>query len=120
MSLVNRKSDGMSLVQIEYHGVKGTVCAREFNNEDGFVVCRSISSKDKIQVATSIAPYITDKDLPILIGGVKCLGSEVSLDDCIKGVGIGNTNCSVAKAAVGIKCEPQSKGDNILHNIFCV
>lgn len=114
MSLTNKKSDGMSLVEIEYHGVKGTMCSKQFDLENAFVVCRSITHpKNMIQVAKSFASYKTDQDLPIFLSGVNCLGSEARLDECIKDGMIGNTKCPLSDAAVGMKCEPQTKGNSM-------
>lgn len=109
VSLTKKASDGFSLVEIEYQGVRGTVCAKEISKQAGYVVCRSSLHSQNVKIVQSMAAYPTNQDLPILLGGVECLGNENNLKDCTYR-GIGNTNCDVNNAALGITCIPVSKG----------
>ncbi|KAK3727157.1 hypothetical protein QZH41_015176 [Actinostola sp. cb2023] len=107
--MTNVKS-GMSLVEIQFQGVNGTLCAKDWDLADAHVVCGSSSNSRK--KAKSAGLYTTNGNQPILLSGLKCLGSENSINEC-QHLRIGSTDCHPSQAA-GISCKDLSKDEQMI------
>lgn len=78
----------------------GSVCGQGWDDQDGRVICRMLGypgmSRRYLGVTTSDIP-------PITIGGLTCVGSEASVEECMYDAGQ-NIACGIDKVAL-LRCQ---------------
>ena len=98
----------MGRIEIQYNGVWGTVCNRNFDISSANVACRSLGFVAALHLVSSVSPGTG----PIWLNNVRCFGNETSLEQCRHG-GFGNNYyCSSHYYDVGVECLGES-----CHNI---
>ncbi|KAM8966991.1 uncharacterized protein RCH25_025662 [Pelodytes ibericus] len=76
-------------VEVEYNGIKGSICAKYWTNKDAQVVCRQLGYNGPA-VATRM---LGETDVPFAVSFVICNGDEASLQNCsLKNSGLCGSN----------------------------
>ncbi|XP_053569055.1 uncharacterized protein LOC128659456 [Bombina bombina] len=77
-----RLNDGKNpfegLVEVEYQGMRGSICAKQWSNKDAQVVCRQLGYSGPA-VATRI---LGKNNTSVAISFVSCDGNEAALENC--------------------------------------
>ncbi|XP_075684292.1 uncharacterized protein LOC142652531 [Rhinoderma darwinii] len=86
--LTEGKNSLEGVVEIEYHGVRGNICAKQWTNNDAQVVCRQLGFSGPA-IATRIRG---DDSVSWAISLVSCNGGESALENCrVKSKGLCGT-----------------------------
>ncbi|XP_058874726.1 neurotrypsin-like [Acipenser ruthenus] len=87
------------LVEVEYGGHQGGICAKRWDNRNAAVVCRQLGFSGMAWATSRIK--LREGDLPVSILYVKCSGDETSLDGCEVKRGV---ECGTTERA-GVHCQ---------------
>ncbi|XP_031555779.1 deleted in malignant brain tumors 1 protein-like, partial [Actinia tenebrosa] len=97
--LVDGKTPKQGRVQVRYKGTWGTICNDEWGIYDAYVVCHILNYSKAVTATTSSVKGTG----PIWLIGLRCLGSEESIDQCRHG-GWGNTGGCDHSRDAGVVC----------------
>ncbi|XP_041100442.1 uncharacterized protein LOC121312766 isoform X2 [Polyodon spathula] len=86
------------LVELEYGGHQGGICAKRWDNKNAAVVCRQLGFSG---MAWATRIKLQEGDLPVSVAYVKCSGDETSLDGCEVKRGV---ECGTTERA-GVHCQ---------------
>ena len=98
--LVNGSTDYEGRVEVYYNGEWGTVCADGWDLNDAQVVCGQLGFGPAI--AARGEAFYGQGSGQIWIDNLKCLGTELNIEDCLHG-GWGIEECNHTEDA-GVKC----------------
>ncbi|XP_063956210.1 scavenger receptor cysteine-rich domain-containing group B protein-like [Lytechinus pictus] len=102
--LVDGASSNEGRVEVFYFGQWGTICDDRWGSTDARVVCRQLGySGDAL---ARKGAYYGQGSGPILLDEVSCLGSELTLSECVH-LGWGTNDCLHSKDA-GVSCDLDS------------
>ncbi|KAK9892447.1 hypothetical protein WA026_019899 [Henosepilachna vigintioctopunctata] len=101
-----RSSEGR--IEVKYHGVWGTICDDDFNDDAAKVVCKSLGFRGFATVKKDA--YFGQGIGPIWLDQVACFGNETKLENCSHW-NWGTHNCDHSED-VGVIC-----GDSYTHDI---
>jgi deleted-in-malignant-brain-tumors protein 1 len=102
--LTNNQSAYEGLVQVEYFGLWGYVCANNWDDIDAKVVCRQLGFTN-IKRARSINRNVGgDFEGVVWLDNVQCVGNEDSLGAC-PNKGLGIYNCTSDSSYAGVICD---------------
>ncbi|KAK6490383.1 versican core protein-like isoform X1 [Huso huso] len=87
------------LVEVEYGGHQGGICAKQWDNRNAAVVCRQLGFSGMAWATSRIK--LREGDLPVSVSYVKCSGDETSLDGCEVKRGV---ECGTTERA-GVHCQ---------------
>ncbi|XP_040289086.1 uncharacterized protein LOC121001914 [Bufo bufo] len=106
VSLTEGKNSLEGVVEINYQGVRGNICAKQWNNNDAQVVCQQLGFSGPA-IATRI---IGNGNVSWAISFVSCNGRESSLEKCsVKNTGVCGTGeragviCQVYESCANLK-----------------
>ena len=89
-------------VELQYEGVWGTVCEKNWDKKDADVVCRTLGY-DQAN-SKNCCPKFGQGTGPIVVDDAQCTGKEIGLSFCrIRGWGL-SKGCTHAHD-VGVNCE---------------
>ena len=109
--LVDGVTNQTGRIEIQYNGLWGTICERNFDLNSANVACRSLG----FIAALCLVSTIRSGTGPIWLNNVRCLGNETSLEQCPHD-GFGNHNC-YHSLDIGVECI----GKNfMIHYIYVV
>ena len=98
--LVNGPTQYEGRVEVYHNGEWGTVCDDAWDLNDGRVVCKQLGFGRAINVSSEA--FYGQGSGTIWLDNVNCIGTEVSITDCLHN-GWGNENCDHGEDA-GVKC----------------
>ena len=98
--LVDGTSSQIGRIEIQYNGVWGTVCNRNFDISSANVACRCLGFVAASRLMMSTVRLVTD---PIWLNNVKCFGNETSLEQCPHD-GFGNDGSCHHSNDVRVEC----------------
>ncbi|CAG9815213.1 unnamed protein product [Phaedon cochleariae] len=98
--LVNGSNSAEGRLEIKHHGIWGTVCDDDFNEDAAKVVCRHFGYKGMVVVKKD--GYFGAGDGPIWLDQVSCYGNETTLETCTHW-NWGEHNCEHSED-VGVIC----------------
>lgn len=90
LRLVGGSAPNYGRLEVFYSGIWGTVCDKDWKNEDDTVACRQLGLGPVIHEEIQGIPAAIG---PIMTRGFGCHGNETSLADCLS-VNWGNTDCT--------------------------
>ncbi|XP_056376863.1 uncharacterized protein LOC130273681 isoform X2 [Hyla sarda] len=106
VSLTEGKNSLEGVVEIEYQGIRGNICAKQWTNNEAQVVCRQLGFTGPA-IATRI---IGDDSASWAISFVSCNGKESALENCsVKNTGLCGTReraaviCQVYTSCANLK-----------------
>ena len=74
---IQNKDIAAGRLEVDYYGVRGNVCASNFNINDARVFCRHLGFEE----AVNISPWTKEMNISFAIS-MKCSGSETSPVKC--------------------------------------
>ncbi|XP_053323809.1 uncharacterized protein LOC128497671 [Spea bombifrons] len=84
-------------VEVEYHGIRGSICAKQWSNKNARVVCRQLGYFGPA-LATRM---IGEEGIPMAHSFVNCSGDEATLEDC----SLKNSSSCDTKERAGVICQ---------------
>ena len=96
--LVDGITNQTGRIEIQYNGVWGTVCERNFDTNSANVACRSLGFIAALRLVSTVRAGTGQ----IWLNNVQCLGNETSLEQCSHN-GFGNHNC-YHSLDIGVEC----------------
>ncbi|XP_012937884.1 deleted in malignant brain tumors 1 protein [Aplysia californica] len=93
-----RTGDNHGILEVRDKGAWGRICMHEFTDAEASVACKSLNFKGGHKYL-----HLFRNRLPILWSGVKCSGSETSLDQCMHS-SIDKEHCHYNANDAGVVC----------------
>ncbi|KAM4705056.1 uncharacterized protein WCC33_009902 [Rhinophrynus dorsalis] len=95
--LAKGKNAFEGVVEVEYQGIRGYICAKQWTNKEAQVVCHQMGYSGPA-VATRI---IGDDNAPVAISFIICDGNEAALENC----SLKNSGMCGTKERAGVICQ---------------